>query len=214
MRFLPLVLILATAASSVADMPRLPVRYVTVSASGRCFFTMLPPQWKEQGEIAREPFGVAYELRDDGSLHELWRVEKLYAFRCFLSNDGRYLVAVNDWPASTKVSKEDLALIFYDRGKLLRQFSTADLVKDKRKVRPSASHYEWFYQPKELEEEFPGPEAPVYCDPENTFVLTTVDGISYTFDATKGEIAATKIRTPREMKKHQPEWDEADVERN
>lgn len=195
-------------------MPRREVPLVTISASGRCFFTMLPPRWKEQGKIVREPFGVAYELWEDGSLHELWRVEKFYSFRCFLSNDGRYLVAVNDWPMSTKVSKDDLALIFYDRGKLLGQFSTADLVKDKSKVRPSASHYKWFFQPKELEEEFPRAEAPRYSDPDNTFILTTVDGISYTFDATRGEITATKTRHTSELKKHQPDFDEAPDKRN
>ena len=175
---------------------------------------MLPPQWKEHGEVAREPFGVAYELWEDGSLHELWRVEKLYTFRCFLSNDGRYLVAVNDWPIGARVSKDDLVLIFYDCGKMVRQFSTADLVKDKSTVRPSASHYKWLFEPKELEEEFPPPTAPHYDDPDNTFELTTVDGISYTFDATRGEITATKIRRASELKKLQPDLDEAAEERN
>ncbi|HEV2839897.1 MAG TPA: hypothetical protein VGW39_01095 [Chthoniobacterales bacterium] len=171
-------------------MPRFADPLITVSDSGRFFFTMLPPHWNEQAKITREPFGVAYELRDDGSLRELWRVKGWYAFKCFLSNDGRYLVAIYDWPGGQKPSREDVAVVFYDRGKRLGQFSTADLVKDASKVEPSVSHYEWFFRPKEIEEEFPGPEAP--RNPENTFGLTTVDGISYTFDVTRGAITATK----------------------
>jgi hypothetical protein len=192
MRFIPLILFLTAVTSGFADMPRRSDPLVTVSASGRCFFTILPPHWNNHGEVTREPFGVAYELRDDGSLNELWRVKGWYSFRCFLSDDGRYLVRLNDWPVGHKLSKEDAAIAFYDRGKLLRQFSTADLVKDETKVHPSASHYEWFFRPKELAEDFPGPEAPQYADPTNTFCLTTVDGITYTFDATKGEITASR----------------------
>jgi hypothetical protein len=191
MRFIPLILLLASVTSGFADTPRMPTPIVTVSSSGRCFFALVPAQGGQHGETTRKPFGVAYELQESGALHELWRTEGWYAFTCFLSNNGRYLVALNDWPFGHEVSKEP-ALLFYDRGKLLGQFSTADLVKDKSKVRASASYYEWLFRPKVISEDFPGPEAPCYSDPENTFDLTTVDGITYTFDATRGEIKATR----------------------
>jgi hypothetical protein len=190
MRFLSFVLFLASVASGVADTPRREVPMVTASQSGRCFFAMLPTHWKGPSEM-QGPFGIAYEQREDGSKRELWRLNGSYFFKCFLSDDGRYLVAICDWPIGRKPIKEDVAVVFYDRGKQIGQFSTADLVKDASKVDPSASHYQWCFWPKEVAEEFPGPEAPGY-NSENSFRLTTVDGISYTFDVTRAAITATR----------------------
>ena len=114
---------------------------VTVSESGRCIFKLLPPQWDADGKVTRKPFGIAYELGDSGIFRELWRVEGWYAFRTFLSNDGRYLVRMGDWSFGSEPSKEDMAVAFYDGGKLLAEFSTSDLVKDKTKVLATVSHY-------------------------------------------------------------------------
>lgn len=191
MRFLPLIVFFTTIASCLASPPRVAVPLVTVSDSGRFFFTLLPPLWNEQGKTTQKPFGVAYELRENGTLHELWRTKGWYAFNCFLSDDGRYLVVVSEFPVRQKHSREDLAVVFYDRGKLLRQFSVADLVKDASKVDPSASLREWYFRRREIAEESPGPEDPCFTR-ENNFSLTTIDGISYSFDTTRGAITATK----------------------
>lgn len=137
------------------------------------------------------PVGIAYELHEDGSMRELWRLKGWYFFKCFLSDDGRYLVAVSEFPVRQKHSREDLAVVFYDRGKLLRQFYVADLVKDASKVDPSEALREWFFRKREIAKEFYGPEDPRFIG-ENSFSLTTVDGISYTFDATRGAITATR----------------------
>jgi hypothetical protein len=190
MRFLPFIVFFTTIASGLASPPRIAVPLVTVYDSGRFFFTMLPPLWTDQGKTTREPFGVAYELRDNGALHELWRTKGWYSFNCFLSDDGRYLVAVSDSPASQKPSREALAVVFYDRGKLLRQFFIADLVKDANKAGDSAYLREWFFRRREIAKDVPGPEDPCFTR-ENNFILTTIDGISYTFDATQGAITAT-----------------------
>jgi hypothetical protein len=197
MRFLPLIVILGLIRSGIADTPPTPRPFVTVSGSGRCFFTLLPPGCNERGETTRKPFGVAYELAENGALHELWRTEGWYAFTCFLSDNGRYLVVLNDSPGGHELSN-DPALLFYDRGKLVgKKFSTADLVKDKTKVRPSVSHYQWLFDPSDLEDELPPhPQAPHYCSSDNEFFLTTIDGVSYTFDAARGEIRESKQWKP------------------
>jgi hypothetical protein len=188
MRFLPLILLVGVTQPLLADTPRMPTPRITVSSSGRCFFTLLPPQFDGRDGTTRKPFGVAYKLEESGALHELWRTEGWYAFTCFLSDNGLYLVVLNDSPMGHELSK-DPALLFYDRGKLLGQFSTADLVKDKTKVRSSASHYQWLFDPSDLEDELPAhPAGPNYADQENEFVLTTIDGVSYTFDATWGKL--------------------------
>lgn len=69
----------------------------------------------------------------------------------------------------------DLAVAFYDQGRLLKQYSTADLVQDKTAVVRTGSHYFWKAR------------APV-LDPQNVFHLQTIDGIVYEFDATTGTI--------------------------
>ena len=178
-----------------ADSPAEPVPKVTVANSGRCIFKLLPPHWNDKGKITRKPFGIAYELQDSGSFRELWRVEGWYAFRTFLSSDGRYLVRMGDWAVGSEPSKEDLAVAFYDRGKLLAQFSTADLVKDKTKVVASVSHYMWlahevalFGPDRDKKVRQPVPE----LDYDNNFHLKTCDGIEYTFDITTGKIRETK----------------------
>lgn len=178
MRFLTFVLFLATVASGVADTPRREVPMVAASQSGRFFFAMLPTHWKGPSEL-QGPVGIAYELHEDGSMRELWRLKGYYFFKCFLSDDGRYLVAVSELLAGQKPSREATAVVFYDRSKLLRKFSIADLVKDTSNVGPSASLREWFFRKREIAKEFYGPEDPCFIG-ENNFSLTTVDGISYT----------------------------------
>lgn len=189
MRFAALFLMLVHTA--LADSPADPRPQVTPSNSGSCFFSILPPHYKDVGgpmlKVTRQPFGAAYELRDDGTLTKLWSVKGWYAFRVFLSDDGRYLVRMGDWPMGDKPSKDDLAVAFYDRGKLLKQYSTADLVKDHTKVRASVSHYRWLYIPKPEETD----EILSYDNYEQKFHLKTIDGIRYIFDARTGNIQTT-----------------------
>ena len=217
MRFLLLIFFLTAITSSRASVPQPPVPLVTVSASGQCFFTLLPQQWDEHGEITRQPSGRAYEVQNNGEFRELWRVEKLYALKVFLSRDARYLVVVNDWFGNRTAAKKFPAIAFYFYGKLLRQFFTADLVKDETKVRTSVGLYQWVFRQvvsRDLEDSEAVANALRYSDEEKTLWLTTADGISYTFDATKGEITATKILSASELKAMRPALDEADEDRN
>jgi hypothetical protein len=178
-----------TASSLFADSPAPPVPYVAVAPRGAAYFKMIP----RPGGKWEDGFGIAYRLRQDGSDEELWRTDGWYSFEVFLSYDGDYLVAMGPWNAGHEPGKEDMAVAFYRRGKLLRQYSTADLVKDKSKVRASVSHYMWlardvgrFPEAKKDTEA----ELRIFCD--NTFRLKTCDGIVYEFDMTTGEIKKKK----------------------
>lgn len=122
-----------------ADSPAMPFPYVAAGMGGTTYFKMIPRTDGKWGE----GIGIAYRLRRDGSDEELWRTDGWYSFEVFLSYDGEYLVAMGPWNMGSEPSKEDLAVAFYHKGKLLRQYSTADLVKDKSKVPASVSHYMW-----------------------------------------------------------------------
>jgi len=188
------IILLISCLTALADSPAPPEPRLTVSASNRFAFSMLPPHWNSKGDITRQPFGTAYELQDDGSFRSLWRVTGWYAFQCFLSDDGRYLVRMGGWAVGKQPSKQDLAVAFYDRGKLLKQFSTADLVKDKTKVVASTSHYLWLacetvqFGPDRDQKRTEPPPTLV----DDTFQLKTCDGIEYTFDIKTGKITDTK----------------------
>jgi hypothetical protein len=137
--------------------------------------------------------GTAYRVRADGSDEILWRTEGWYSFEVFISRDGMYLVAMGPWNEGTEPKKEDMAVAFYREGKLLKQYSTADLVKDKSKVLASISHYRWLARDVDrMAEGKRDPDAELRIIGVNTFRLKTCDAITYEFDLTTGEIKKKK----------------------
>ena len=104
-----------------------------------------------------------------------------------------YLVAMGPWNEGTEPKKEDMAVAFYREGKLLKQYSTADLVKDKSKVLASISHYRWLARDVDrMAEGKRDPDAELRIIGVNTFRLKTCDAITYEFDLTTGEIKKKK----------------------
>lgn len=173
---------------------------VTASSNGGGFFKMVPPQGHitdDRFVIDRQPFGVAYRVMEDGRMTELWRTEGWYAFTVFLSNDGHFLIRMGLWAEGKEASKEDLALAFYQDGKLLKEYSTADLIHDKTAVRRSVSHYRWL-APEWLTEVTPGTgaihdaEAKLDLDYEGKFQLRTIEGTIFRFDSKTGQIVEFK----------------------
>ena len=108
----------------------------------------------------------------------------------FLSNDGDYLAVMGPWNVGSEPKKEDLAVAFYREGKLIRKYSTADLVKDRSKAGRSLTHYTWLARDTELMKLYSerDPEAELRVFPNNTFRLKTRDGLLYLFDMTTGAI--------------------------
>lgn len=95
--------------------------------------------------------------------------------------DARYLIRMGPWNRGHKLSKDHIAVEFYKDGLFLKGYSTLDLVKDPRRIKPTVSHYFWRGKTCDLES-------------DNKFTLDTIDGIRYVFDATTGKIISeTKI---------------------
>lgn len=179
---------LRSTTSRLAD-PKGPI--VVASPSGQCFLTLLPGR-SESGQWREEPFGRAYQVQSDGQIRELWRVEGWYSFHeCFLSDDGRYLVRVIDSPGGTKVAKGDLAIAFYDRGGLLRQRSTSDLITRETNRLGSMSRGGGSAKAKAGSSQ---PSFDLSAFGDNTFRMTTADRITYAFDVTTGELIPDDVR--------------------
>ncbi|MBL8514415.1 MAG: hypothetical protein JNJ55_10525 [Betaproteobacteria bacterium] len=166
-----------------ADQERAPRQRVFASTEGHVAFAMLPPPYDEKTGLYKPGGrGIAYALQKDGSFKVLYRTEGWYATEVFLSPDGKYLVRLGPWSRGRAPAKDHLAIAFYRDGKLLKQYSTLEMLKDPTKARASVSHY--FWRPDEAGD---GPK-PELADWDLSFSLQTVDGWEYVFDLKTGGI--------------------------
>ena len=102
------------------------------------------------------------------------------------------MVRIGGWAVGDEPSPKDLAVAFYDRGKLLAKYSTADLIKDPSKVMVSTSHYRLLANENLNKPDRQKEPAPELRDDLNRFGLKTIDGIIYSFDITTGKIDPPK----------------------
>ena len=166
-----------------------PAAFITASRSGRCFFKMVP------GSPAH---GEAFEVLADGGLKELWKVTGWYARQLYLADGGRTLVRVEPEPPGRGVSKEDLAIAFYQDGELVREYHTADLVKQPDAVRHGRTSYAWLApawvtvtdskQANGTVRVERDPEAEPMLDAAGIFKLKTIDRMVYHFEASTGKL--------------------------
>ncbi len=138
---------------------------------------MMPGKYEhvQNRKVLSEPYGIAYRLEPDGSMKKLYRTTGWYSHQVLVSMDAQYLVRMGPWNQGRELSKEHVAVEFYKDGKLLKSYSTIDLVEDPRKTQPTVSHYFWRGKTCEF-------------DIDNKFTLDTIDGIKYVFDATTGKV--------------------------
>jgi len=197
MRFAAICLFMVTSAL-VADTPGDPYAKITASEKGTVFFKMVPAKTHFEADrmmTDRDPYGIAYRVHDEGEMIELWRTDGWYAFEVYLSNDGHYLVRMGPWSEGSEASKEDLAIAFYQDGKLLQEYSTADLLKDKNAVKRTISHYRWrapmvISGVGELDAE--DPLGPIRLNYDGSLQLRTSEGTIYRFDSKTGKILERK----------------------
>jgi hypothetical protein len=162
---------------------------------GSSIFTMAQRQYGEDSKL-KKALGVAYLVQWDGSLKELYRTEGWYSSEVYISRDGQYLVRMGDIGFGSKPRKDDLAVAFYHNGKLLKEYSTADLITDHSKIIATDygeyKAYYWRYLgPRKMNGEITEVDLFKYrlqLDKNNIFKLYTIDGWTYIFDATKGVI--------------------------
>lgn len=76
--------------------------------------------------------------RNDGSIEPLWTVD-WYAHQVYLSDDGVHLVRMGPWASSLN----DLAVAFYTRGKLIKDYTIESLLSDPTAIMRTVSHFMW-----------------------------------------------------------------------
>lgn len=180
--------------TSVADHERRPVPLVFASEpEGDAVFAMVPAKLDANRKVSRDAYGVAYRLTRDGTLKELYRTKGWYSFKVHVSADGKYLVQLESRPRGHAPSKDHVAVAFYKDGKLTKRYSTVELVKDPAKVRSTVSYYEWLaadMSEDQAEVQVRGLQPSL--DYFNVFALHTLDGWTYRFDVTTGEIKSAE----------------------
>lgn len=191
-----LIISLAMLSTGFADTPATPVPWIITSYYRDCLFKMVPGKCRiEDGQhvVDREAFGVAYSITRDGEFNELWRTRGWYAFEGSIHNDGQHFVRIGPW-ASDQMNHTDLAIAFYDHGKLTKQYQVQELIKSPDSLVHSVSHYRWRPEKQTNPNGF-------Y---DKTFHLTMIDKTTYSFDITNGKILATGIdadaRSSREIR--------------
>ena len=152
--------------ASIYDKESPPYTYMISSENGKFIFKMFA-----------EGKGIMYEVTDTEHNKEIWKVEGWYAFKTFITNDGQYLIRIGNWPRGDKPSEDDLAIAFYEKDKLIKSYSTRELIKDDSLVPISVSHYEFMKEQPYLD--------------GFRIILITVDGIAYKFDVTNGLILSS-----------------------
>jgi len=194
-----LAVFMALTIRGLADSPASPRPWVTVSKRGDFFFKMVPLKWKKRSDakdvlekdpfgnvreivdgeyvVEREPFGIVYKITEDGEFKEVWRTEGWYAFEGYLSEDGQYFVRFGPW-ASDQENHTDLAIAFYDRGKLLKKYQVKELIRKPDLLEDSVSHYMWRPATQTEPNGFYG----------GAFHLTMIDKTTYRFDFKTGAI--------------------------
>ncbi|WP_044555729.1 hypothetical protein [Shewanella piezotolerans] len=143
------------------------------------YFKMIPEySYYENGAliVEKEAWGKAYRLNYDGSNTELWSVSGWYAREVYLAGkDAQNLVRLGDWPRGHELKETDLAVAFYDSGRLIKSYSTKDLIKNKNSIDLTVSHYRWL-------------ESHEFNLSRSRFTLTTLGGTTYRFSVSTGDI--------------------------
>lgn len=165
-----------------ADRARAPYDYVTEVGNGKYLFVMLATQSHGLDAGAPDDVGV---IETDSSLRKrykesgmylpgrkapLWTVS-WYSFEVYPASDGDHLVRLGPWASSV----DQLALAFYSKGSEIKRYLIRDLIRDPAKVHPTVSHFFWM-------------ESHHFDDAGQVFHLKTVEGKSYSFSITNGEL--------------------------
>lgn len=167
--------------NAFADKEGGPHDYKIVSKNERFVFVMLPSDTWVPDEVLRSKYKISGLYENNGSTNHLWTID-WYAGRVFISDDGKHLVRMGEWPRlldDMDIKKggpvlNQLAVAFYKEGKLLKSYSIGDLIFDATRLPKSISHFLWF-------------EDISFDDAAGKFIVTTLDGKKYMFDIHSGE---------------------------
>lgn len=161
-------------AGARADQKAPPLPLTASSANGEILFKLDPgPRGWASTE---EAFGAAYRVEAKGGLTELWKTKGWYCEKLFVADDGRFVVGIGTWQTRLR----DLALLFCDRGQVVKTYAVTDLVKPEL-VERSVSHYWWRPQVQTVPNGIS----------KGSFHLVVIDHAAYEFDLQTGNITKT-----------------------
>lgn len=183
-------LILAEGKSASADTPRSNSEHKTASPDGSHLIVMTPNAFSEDAGT-----GIVYKSGQEGG-PPLWTVP-WFAQKVMLSNTGDELVRFGPW-ASDLDQHTDLAVSFYFKGRLLKQYQVRELIKDPERLEYSTSHYTW------LASKSTQPTG--FSQDGRMFHLVLCHRTAYDFDARSGMISRTSI--DHEAKSRHDLWQE------
>lgn len=149
--------------------------YYLVTGNGRYIFVMLSPEPNNPASNAlrvdrnRYPRSGLYTY--GGEAHLLWTVD-WYSAQVYISSDGEHLVRMGPWPKEGAFS--ELAVAFYVKGQLMREYLVSNLVADPSTLPVSAGHYGWL-------------KASTFLDVQEALEIETLNDEQYDFDVTTGE---------------------------
>lgn len=155
-----------------ADKQAGPSPWVTTSADRRHLFKMTPIE--PENRIYQ---GICYTIDRQGEFNEIWKTSPWYCDAGHLGPSGRYFVRWGPWARDSK-ELSDLAIAFYDKGELLKEYKVADLLQHPEAIHRTVSHYSW----RAFEMTTPNEII------DSTFHLTMIDGTTYLFDLKTAEI--------------------------
>lgn len=167
-----------------ADQPIEPYPYVSASVNGKYYFKMVPPVLDKSGREWKEVTpgsGTLFEVSAVGQDKPLWSTSGWYALDTFVSYDGRYLVRMGGWVVG-EPSRKHLAIAFYENGKLIKSYSTIEVLKNPSNVPRTVSTYRYL-------NEIIGFRPYTY-----EFSIRTVEDIEYTFDVKNGNVMTEKAK--------------------
>lgn len=179
-----LIFTICVSISAFADSPAPPSSYKIISSNNNFVFVMIAPitleqdlrPWKEakQKEIldVRSMYPQSGMYRNDNTNEMLWSVD-WFAYGVEIANDGIHLVRHGPWASSI----ENDAITFYENGKVINSYKINQLVKNKRKLKYTVSHFFW-----EKENLFDREQLKYYIE--------TMDSRHYIFDIRSGKITS------------------------
>jgi len=161
-----------------ADSPAPNMEHVVYSANHQFSIRMTPgPEEGWGGYGAGE--GIVSRIDQEGHGEELWKVN-FYAAQPMLANDGRHMIVFGPWASELS----DLAVSFYEEGKLLRSYTVGDLVEDPARLERTVSHFFWRSNT--------GGDAASFAASGKELHLKLIDGTQYIFDINSGQILNKK----------------------
>lgn len=166
--------------------------YEQLSPNGKYVFVMLAKGRNKGARI--DTLKKRYEhsglYRVGGDRKALWTVN-WYASQVHVASDGKYLVRVGR-KALPSINKQpdmaQLALAFYENGKVLSKYLIEDLVQDPNKLAKSDNSFLWA---KRI----------AFDDASGRLTVTLVTGQDVAFNVRSGKIILIKARAAKRNKK-------------